>query len=238
MRYLDLTLPTAAEDLALDEAILDEAEAAAAPEETLRLWESASPVVIVGRSSRLPEEVDLDFCRARRIPVLRRTSGGAAILAGPGCLMYALVLSLDARPALRMIEHAHRLVLETLADALRPMAPGVIRQGTSDLALGEQKFSGNSVRVKRNHLLYHGTLLYAFPLELIPQCLTMPPRRPAYRRDRPHCAFVTNLPLSVEAIRRAVRDAWNAAAPAADWPRERTARLVAERYSRPEWNGS
>ena len=46
----------------------------------------------------------------------------------------------------------------------------------SDLALSEtqhrqrfapRKFSGNSLRVKRTHLLYHGTLLYAFDLALI-----------------------------------------------------------------------
>ena len=35
MQYLDLTLPTAAENLALDEALLEEAETAATPIETL-----------------------------------------------------------------------------------------------------------------------------------------------------------------------------------------------------------
>jgi hypothetical protein len=37
MRYLDLTLPTLAENLALDEAILVEAESSNPPQETLRL---------------------------------------------------------------------------------------------------------------------------------------------------------------------------------------------------------
>ena len=30
--------------------------------------------------------------------------------------------------------------------------------------MGELKFSGNSLRVRRTHLLYHGTLLYDFSL--------------------------------------------------------------------------
>ena len=47
-------------------------------------------MVVVGRSSRLDEEVHLDACRAAGVPVLRRPSGGAAIVSGPGCLMYAL----------------------------------------------------------------------------------------------------------------------------------------------------
>ena len=170
MRYLDLTLPTAAENLALDEALLEEAESAAAPTETLRLWESPQPLVVVGRSSRIDAEVRVDACRASGIPILRRASGGAAVVAGPGCLMYALVLSYRLQPRLRVLSQAHHYVLDTLAAALEPLAPGVQCRGTSDLALGTRKFSGNSARCRRDHLLYHGTLLYDFPLELIDRC--------------------------------------------------------------------
>ena len=77
-------------------------------------------------------------------------------------------------------------MLDTLAAALGAFVPGVQCRGTSDLALGGRKFSGNSARCRRNHLLYHGTLLYNFPLELIERCLAMPPRMPDYREGRPH----------------------------------------------------
>ena len=83
MRYLDLTLPTPAENLALDEALLEEAESAARPTETLRIWEPSEPMVVVGRSSQAGVEVRLDRCCELGIPVLRRTSGGAAIVTGP-----------------------------------------------------------------------------------------------------------------------------------------------------------
>ena len=147
MRYLDLTLPTAVENLALDEALLDETEASETPDETLRLWEPRQPMVVVGRSSQFGVEVRLDACRTLGIPVLRRPSGGAAIVAGPGCLMYALVLSYRLHPQLRILSEAHRWVLGTLAAALRAFAPGIKCQGTSDLAIGGRKFSGNSARL-------------------------------------------------------------------------------------------
>jgi lipoate---protein ligase len=251
MRYLDFTLPTAAENLALDEAMLEEAEAGASqgdspifadakigtvPSEVLRLWEPRQTAVVVGRSSRIPLEVSLDRCRELGIPVLRRISGGAAIVAGPGCLMYGLVLSYQLRPKLRVLNQAHRWVLDTLTEALGALTPGVQCRGTSDLAIGELKFSGNSVRCRRNHLLYHGTLLYDFPLPLIGQCLTMPPRTPDYRAGRSHEGFVTNLPLKPEAIRNALIAAFDAREPCDTWPEELTARLVEEKYSREEWN--
>ena len=236
MRYLDLTLPTPAENLALDEALLDEAESAARPTETLRIWEPREPMVVVGRSSQVGVEVRLDRCRKLGIPVFRRTSGGAAIVTGPGCLMYAVVLGFELRPMLRAIDQAHRFVLGKVVSALKPLVPGVRCRGTSDLAVGDRKFSGNSIRVKRNHLLYHGTLLYDFDLPLVDECLAMPPREPDYRQGRAHESFVTNLPLSSSAIRQAIVATWTATEPCDDRPRGRTAQLVVERYARSEWN--
>jgi lipoate-protein ligase A len=239
MQYLDLTLPTPAENLALDEALLEEAEQSGGPWETLRFWEPAEKLVVVGRSSRVADEVRREECDRLGVPILRRVSGGAAIVAGPGCLMYALVLSHQLRPELRVVDVAHRTVLRTLVGGLASLVPGIACKGTSDLVVrGEEplKVSGNSVRMKREHLLYHGTLLYDFPLEWIERLLTMPPRRPDYRRDRPHAAFVANLRLDAAALRRTLRDAWRAAEPRPDWPRDRVAQLVAQRYARPEWN--
>jgi lipoate---protein ligase len=242
MRYLDLTLPTAAENLALDEALLEEAEAGGESDETLRLWEPRQPMVVVGRSSRVAAEVRLEACRELGIPVLRRSSGGAAIVTGPGCLMYALVLSYRLRPELRALNRAHGWVLGTLAAALEARVPGVCCCGTSDLAFQGRKFSGNSARCRRGHLLYHGTLLYAFPLPLAAQCLAMPPRTPDYRAGRSHDGFLANLPLPGGVLRRALAQAFAADQPcdqsctAWAWPEARTAQLVAEKYGRAEWN--
>ncbi len=236
MFLLDLTLPTPAENLALDEALLEQAELMEGPREVLRIWEPAAPMVVIGRSSRVAEEVDLEACRRRGIPVLRRSSGGAAIVAGPGCLMYAVVLSYELRPELRWIDRAHRCVLETMAAAIVPAVPLIQHRGTSDLAIGEFKVSGNSVRCRRRHILYHGTLLYAFALDTIGECLRMPPRQPDYRGGRAHREFVANIPLVCSELRRAVIGAWKAGEALNDWPREATARLVAERYGRDSWH--
>jgi lipoate-protein ligase A len=234
MLCLDHTCQNAAENLALDEALLEQAEAGG-PGEVLRLWESPSPVVIVGRSSRLDEEVHLTSCRRRGIAVLRRASGGAAVVAGPGCLMYAVILSYARHPQLQAIDIAHAFVLQRLVDALLPRLPGIARQGTSDLTLADRKFSGNSMRAKRHHLLYHGTLLYEFPLRLMGECLKQPPRQPDYRQSRAHGDFVANLPLTATELKAALVQAWNADEPLTAWPRQAVQRLATEKYGRDDW---
>jgi lipoate---protein ligase len=236
MHLVDLTLKTAAENVALDEALLEEAEVAGQPSEVLRLWESPQTAVVVGRSSKVTSEVNLDACRSLGVPVLRRASGGAAIVAGPGCLMYAVVLSYGLRPTLRSLDEAHGFVLSTMLAGLRTLAPGAQRQGTSDLTLGEYKFSGNAVRCKRGHLLYHGTLLYDFSLPLVSQFLGTAPRQPDYRAGRAHERFVINLPVSGAALRAAIIAAWRPEHERRDWPQERVRQLVEEKYNQEEWN--
>jgi lipoate---protein ligase len=242
MKLLDLTLPTPAENVALDEALLDAAEDGELSDEVLRLWEPAQPLVVVGRSSQVAQEVNLAACRAAVVPVVRRASGGAAIVAGPGCLMYAMLLRYERQEYLRLLDQAHRHVLGMVRQSLLSRVPGIEQLGTSDLAwcgTGEahpRKFSGNSLRCKRDYFLYHGTLLYAMDLSLIERLLGAPPRQPEYRAGRSHGAFVTNLPLDGPSLRAALIAGLGAAELLIEWPRERTAQLVAERYSQEAWN--
>lgn len=236
MQLLDYTLGSPQENLACDEVLLNAAETAGDPCEVLRFWESDRPFVVVGYSSRVTDEVDVETCRASGIPILRRTSGGAAVVAGPGSLMYALVLSYQLRPELRDLGAAHRAVMGRMVDALAPLAPGLEHRGTCDLAWQERKVSGNSVRCRREHLLYHGTFLYRFPLTLLDQCLRMPPRQPDYRAGRGHSAFVANLPLGPAQMKRAIAEAWAGNEPARPPDAEQLQTLIAEKYGRAEWN--
>ncbi|MEK6239367.1 MAG: hypothetical protein N2C14_32010 [Planctomycetales bacterium] len=236
MDGLDLSLPTVAENLAMEAALLEEAEASPQPRETLRIWESPEIAVVVGRASIVPGEVDVQYCRARNIPIRRRTSGGCAVVAGPGCLMYSVILNIERRPFLQSIDAAHEFVLDRLVAATSNAIVGVQRRGISDLTWNDAKISGNSLQVKRRHVLYHGTLLYDFPLDLIESCLKQPPREPDYRRGRRHREFVANLPATAEQLRDGLFSAWEIQNQRTEWPAQRAIELVHERYERPEWN--
>lgn len=241
MHLLDLTLSTPAENLALDEALLDACQRGQLPPHgVLRFWESAEPIVVVGRGSRVAEDVRLDVCRARGIPILRRVSGGLSIVSGPGCLMYAVVAPQPVgTPGDINVVHQH--VLSTVAQGLQSIGLPVQIAGISDLAIvspdgGLRKVSGNSLRMSRRHFLYHGALLYNFDLPLISQLLRQPPRSPEYRAGRRHDAFVTNLGSDCQSLRRAIARAWQAKNNLQEWPQQATNDLVASRYSDGEWN--
>ncbi|MEN1679456.1 MAG: lipoate--protein ligase family protein [Planctomycetota bacterium] len=242
MQWLHRTLGQPAAELALDEALL-EAAIDGESGEVLRVWESTQTMVVLGRSSRVDDEVYQEACGERGVPVLRRVSGGLTIVTGPGCLMYAVVLNAMRRPELAQIDAAHRYVLDRVAAALRQAGAPAEHAGTSDLVLppGDgagplRKCSGNSLRVRRKWLLYHGTLLYDFDLPLIATLLRQPPRAPEYRAGRGHDAFVANAAVDRQALIEALADAWQADEPFRASLDERVDALVRERYARSDWN--
>lgn len=191
-RLLDLTLPFPAENLALDEILLEELdERGGAP--ILRFWESDCPFVVLGRASRVADDVDLAACKQDGLPILRRSSGGGTVLQGPGCLSYSLVLRLDWHPDLASIRTTYRFVLERIAAALRRWETTTSFRGISDLAIGDRKISGNAQRRTRNALLFHGTILHGMRADFVARYLKHPSRQPDYRSDRPHTTFLRTL---------------------------------------------
>jgi len=188
-------------DLALHTALYDALESGAGTE-ALRVWESAARVVVLGRSGVISRDVEADACAADGVAIVRRDSGGGAVVLGPGCLNYALVLSLERRPQLRDVRASYRQILGWLVRRLA--VPGLEISAGSDLAIAGRKVSGNAQRRGARALLHHGTLLYAFDARAAERYLKEPARRPDYRGDRRHAEFLGNLPLSVRQIRDAL----------------------------------
>jgi lipoate-protein ligase A len=234
MQFLEETLPTLAENLALDEAILLEAENGHGGE-VLRVWEWPQPAVVLGSGCRIAEDVDEAACRSGGVPILRRSSGGGTVLLGAGCLCYSLVLSYDRSAALRDIRASYCHILGRMRDALADILPGITCAGTSDLAADGLKFSGNSQQRKRSFLLHHGTLLYNFDLDQVGRYLQMPVRQPDYRCGRPHTAFLRNLPSNRTELHRLLRAAWEAGTDAVAWSKDLVRQLTEEKYIRAEW---
>lgn len=241
MQFLNRTLDTPALNLGLDEALLEMAEARPTvepPLELARLWAPQQHAVILGRGSRYQEEVDLDYCRAHSIPILRRHSGGATVVIGPGSLLYSVVVSLERRPELRDLNQAHQYVMQRIQAAVQPFCPGVQIQGICDLTWNNRKVSGNSLKVGRRHFLYHGTLLYQFDLPLLARCLKTPPRQPDYRANRSHLDFVANLHVPDRfgsEFPDQFQQAWRITTPLTEWPESLAHQLAKTKYECDDW---
>ena len=234
MTYFEITLPTAAENVALDEALVTSAEEGAGGS-VLRVWELDHRAVVLGASGRIVEDVNRDACEADSVPIARRSSGGGTVLIGPGALNFTVVLPIASDPRLGMVDTAQLLVLERVAEALRESGPDVRMMGSGDLTLDERKFSGSAQRRLRRWVMVHATILYGLDPASISRYLRPPKRQPSYREGRAHDDFLTLLPLSRPEIVAALRDAWPGepgdSAPAVELAR----RFVVEKFGRDDW---
>jgi lipoate-protein ligase A len=236
MHCLDLTLPTPAENLACDEALLDFCEAGRGPE-LLRFWEPPGPFVVIGYANRVSAEVDRAACQSANVPILRRCTGGGTVLQAPGCLNYSLLLRIDGAEALRGIHSTNRFILERHAAAAAALiGKPVEAQGHTDLAVGGRKCSGNAQRRRRRFLLFHGTFLLNLDIGLIEALLPMPSQQPAYRNNRVHRDFLTNLAVPADALKRALMEAWSATEPFEGFPLAAAASLARDKYETDAWN--
>jgi lipoate-protein ligase A len=237
MNFLEFTLPSPAEYLAADEALLEWCEAGEGVE-TLSFWEPRETFVVVGYANKIAREVKADVCRRQGIPIFRRCSGGGTVVQMPGGLNYSLVLKITPDGPTGNITRANKYIMERNRQALAAATgqPVVVR-GHTDLTVGDQKFAGHSQRRHRRFLLFHGTILLHADLNLISELLPMPSLEPAYRAHRPHVDFVMNLHVSAESVKAALRQVWDAQEPLPHPPWERIAALARDKYSTPAWNG-
>jgi len=177
------------EDLAFEGWLL---ERAAAGSIALSCTSWSGPVVVLGYGQK-PDDVDLELCRGRRLPVLRRLTGGTGVVHA-GDLSVSLALPID-HPWATGIVGLYGRILEPLAAALIELGSQVERlvdparasrvrspvcfedQLADTLAVNGRKAVGCAQTRRRRAVLVHAAVLLGLDHELYGQVFKVDPRR-------------------------------------------------------------
>jgi lipoate-protein ligase A len=113
-----------------------------------------------------------------------------------------------------------------------------IIEGTSDLTVDGKKVSGNSMRCKKNWMVYHGTMICELDIDLIAQCLGTPARQPDYRRQRTHGDFLAQLATTPEPLAAAIAKTWSTSGEfgISSQLMDLTDQLLQSKYLSRQWN--
>ncbi len=155
------------------------------------VWQPAGTCVVLGHGNSPERALRLEHIRHDNIPVLRRPSGGQAVLLTPAMLVVALSGNgfHPLRPAL-YFETFNR----SMQAALQGLGiNGLAAQGTSDLTLNGQKIMGSAIYQNPSHIFLHAVLNVSQPPDLFERYLRHPEREPTYRQGRSHARFITSL---------------------------------------------
>lgn len=126
-----------------------------------------SPTVVIGRNQVVHQEINLDFCQAEGIDVVRRKSGGGAIFADQHNIMWSLVTTACA------VEPLFQVYAHEVARSLDSLGTQTEVSGRNDITLKNGgKICGNAFYHLANHNIVHGTMLYDTNPRLMQGALT------------------------------------------------------------------
>jgi lipoate-protein ligase A len=165
--------------MALDEALLESTAGGSLP--ALRFYGWEPPAVSVGYFQGLTEEVDVDACRRLGFDLVRRISGGGAVL-HKSELTYSIVMPLDHPLAGKDLNDSYRILCAGLIEALRLLGLPALFSGINDIlaarpggsAAEGRKVSGNAQTRRLGCLLQHGTVLLDNDIDVMFEALKVP----------------------------------------------------------------
>ena len=178
-RFLNTRFENAFFNMAVDEAVLGSVQEGASPP-VFRTFGWHPPGLSFGYAQRVDKEVDLDRCREMGVEVVRRPTGGRAVLHWNE-LTYSVLCRGDDPMVRGGVTEAYRQISECLvaglrlfglaADIVRGDAPSVRPTGASitspcfssaaryEVVVGEKKLIGSAQRRMGDMLLQHGSLI-------------------------------------------------------------------------------
>ena len=247
-------------NLALDDAIFQSVRAGASPP-TLRLYRWSAPALTIGYAQDRERDVDLAACRARGIAVIRRVTGGRAVLhAAEVTYSFSAPAGLPGfgagldeayrRVAAGLVAGLRLLGLRAAAPASGPREPSrPARQAACfattarhEIAVGGRKLIGSAQRREGGAFLQHGSILLESHGDLLGQLLRGSPAATCEARMTSLADLLSSRPAPeavVAALAAGCAAAWEASfRPAPITPaEERAARaLEAGRYRSEDWN--
>lgn len=170
------------------------------PRPGLFLWVPEGLTAAIGLAQNPDRELRLAAMVRDGVTLIRRQSGGGAVLLCPGVLCWEAWAPLDA--VARNDEGGDSGIRPTYAFLSRPAIMGlrrlgleVFRDGVSDLSTpgsdgGERRKIAGTAQLRRKHMaLVHGSILVHPDLSLLERYLKTPEDQPKYRRRRTHRDF-------------------------------------------------
>lgn len=144
-------------NMAADFAILASLSAGACPP-TLRLYRWERPAVTIGYFQVIGEELDAVACARDGVPVIRRITGGGAVLHDRE-ITYSVCLPPGHPAAAGTILDSYERLCAPLVAALRSLGREAAFSPVNDVLVEGRKVSGSAQTRRWGALLQHGTVL-------------------------------------------------------------------------------
>ena len=105
--------------------------------------------------NQLLSDINVEECKKNNVDIVRRPTGGRAVLHDIHDYTYSVIAPLSLFGDL---QKAYKEICSWLLVAFKEINIKAELNGTNDIVIGKRKISGNAMVVKNNQLLQHGTI--------------------------------------------------------------------------------
>lgn len=189
-RVIDTGLRSAAENIALNRALLEARQAKLIPN-TLRFLRF-KPAALLGFHQSAAQELRTDYCAEHGIEIQRRITGGGAIYFDETQLGWELYLDRATLGTADMLEIARR-ICEMAARGISRLGVNAQFRPRNDIEVDGRKISGTGGAFDGDAILYQGTLLVEFDIERMLRVLRIPAEKLSDKAIASARERVTNL---------------------------------------------
>jgi len=155
-RVIDTGIRDGRRQIAFDQAMIDLRKAGKIPD-TVRFLRFP-PTALIGRHQALSREIKIGYCRANRIGVVRRITGGGTIYFDEGQLGWELAFD-RATLGIASLADLAREICEAAAAGLSRLGVNAKYRPRNDIEVDGRKISGTGGFFDENTLFYQGTVL-------------------------------------------------------------------------------
>ncbi|MHB8742980.1 MAG: lipoyl protein ligase domain-containing protein [Sulfuricaulis sp.] len=170
-RLIDTGLRPAAENIAINRAMLEAHQAGTIPS-TLRFL-GFLPSALIGFHQSVEQELRTDYCAAHDITIQRRLTGGGAIYFDESQIGWELYLDRHRLGTADMQEISRR-ICEMAAVGIRRLGVDARFRPRNDIEVDGRKISGTGGAFEGDSIMYQGTLLIDFDVEKMLRTLRIP----------------------------------------------------------------
>ncbi len=164
---------------------------------TLILTHPAEPFVNIGFHQIVEKEVDVDFVRQKKIPIVRRSIGGGTILDGPWEQDYFFIVEKSSNECPLNIKDFYRKFLSVVVQALRKLGVQAEYKPINDIVVKDRKISGNGGITIDEAMVLAGDVLFDLPIELITRVLRVPDEKFRDKLKKSLSEWMTSLRLEM-----------------------------------------
>ncbi|MFQ6065436.1 MAG: biotin/lipoate A/B protein ligase family protein [Candidatus Bathyarchaeia archaeon] len=172
-RLLDTGCRSAAENMALDDVILECRSRNLTPD-TVRFLQFDPPAVLIGYHQVVEHEVRVDYCKSKSIDINRRITGGGAIYFENKSLGWEIFASKSEFESYRRLEELYEKMCEGVIFGLKTLGIQASFRPKNDIEVEGRKISGTGGTERGDAFLFQGTLLVDFDVDTMLRALRIP----------------------------------------------------------------